>query len=225
MKNASSFGWITALILVAAIVGASMKFVDIDLETLKNEDILTVFLTAIFVALVIERAVEVYANSHFEPKRRHIRQPISILIKRLEIKNKALNAELERPESSDEEEKNARKIELEDLRGKIKDTREKLTAEEEKAIPKLEDLANRKVNYARSLALILGLTASVVGVRVLGQFLPADSAIRSGGGYDSQIFWFHFADIVLTTALLAGGADGIHKIVKRFTDIRDNNQS
>ncbi len=223
MNKATNFGWITVAILAAALGGASMQFVDISLEGLENQQILTVFLTAIFVALVIERAVEVYANSRFEPQRRRLRQQITILTKRTEIKNKALNAELERPESTDEEEKKARQDELKELRKNIRETREDLTKEEENALPQIEALSNRKVNYARSLALILGLTASVVGVRVLGQFLPQDSPVRGGaGGFDTQIFWFHFADIVLTTALLAGGADGIHKIVKRFTDIRDD---
>ena len=33
----------------------------------------------------------------------------------------------------------------------------------------------------------------------------------------SQIFWFRAVDIVLTTLVLAGGADGIHQIIRRAT--------
>jgi hypothetical protein len=31
---------------------------------------------------------------------------------------------------------------------------------------------------------------------------------------------YHFMDVVMTTALLAGGADGIHKLTKRMLDYR-----
>ena len=35
-----------------------------------------------------------------------------------------------------------------------------------------------------------------------------------------QLALFRFMDVVMTTALLAGGADGIHKLIKPFLNYR-----
>ncbi|HEX7120637.1 MAG TPA: hypothetical protein VF212_17725 [Longimicrobiales bacterium] len=59
------------------------------------------------------------------------------------------------------------------------------------------------------LAVALGIAASLLGIRGLESLL-ADGA-QPGTG-------FEFFDIVLTGLVIGGGADGIHKIVKAFTD-------
>jgi hypothetical protein len=55
-----------------------------------------------------------------------------------------------------------------------------------------------------------GLLVSGLGVRALSQFV--DLTAITG----DQVWWFRFGDIVFTGALLAGGADPIHKLLDLY---------
>lgn len=225
-RETQYLGWVSAVVIIGAIVAAALGFVEISLEQLESGDILTLLLTAIFVALVIERAVEVYANNLFDPERAKIRLNASVIESNLAFKERALQTELARTQPDTNVVAN--------LRNLIATAQRDLVAETEKIEPKLAEFRRRKAAYAASLATVLGLAASIVGVRVLGQFIPMDDAGISGelgrmlsAGDEAtrkaaqfQLGALHFVDVVLTTALLAGGADGIHQIIKRFTDIR-----
>jgi hypothetical protein len=66
----------------------------------------------------------------------------------------------------------------------------------------------------------LGLLLAGFGVRFLDQFV----IWRSDGANppnESQLLWFARVDIVLTAALLAGGADPIHKMLTAFRKIME----
>lgn len=76
--------------------------------------------------------------------------------------------------------------------------------------------------YAYAIALILGLLLAYVGVRALSNFYdppPAASPFES----DHQRLMFNLIDLVLSAALLAGGANGIHSAVNMFTAFFDAN--
>jgi hypothetical protein len=66
---------------------------------------------------------------------------------------------------------------------------------------------------ALSVGFVFGAMVSVAGVRALHGLL-ADGASTSG--------WFNFVDIVVTSAMLAGGSEGIHRIANAFTSFMDN---
>jgi hypothetical protein len=68
--------------------------------------------------------------------------------------------------------------------------------------------------YAFSAAFLMGLMAAFVGVRSLGVFLPSTLPSTIGRG---QVGAFTIFDVVLTAALLAGGADGLHAPINAFT--------
>ena len=72
------------------------------------------------------------------------------------------------------------------------------------------------LQWAMPVSFALGLLISALGVRALGQFL--DQAIL----LDSQRWWFNFSDIVFTGALLAGGADPIHKILDLYRKVMES---
>ena len=101
------------------------------------------------------------------------------------------------------------------LIGQVREAQQKLDEISAEMLPELLDIRIKKIRAANSLALILSALVSVVGVRLLGQLVQLDSEQAAGvfGG-----FWqsraFHVTDILLTTLVLAGGADGIHKIIK-----------
>jgi len=76
--------------------------------------------------------------------------------------------------------------------------------------------------YAYSIALTMGLLLAYVGVRALSNLYnppPAASPFQS----DNQRLMFNAVDVVLSAALLAGGAGGIHSIVNSVTTFFDSN--
>lgn len=70
--------------------------------------------------------------------------------------------------------------------------------------------------WAFPMSFIIGLLLASFGVRVIDQFVISASANAPDGPSGNQLWWFHVADIVLTAALLAGGADPIHKLMDTF---------
>ena len=218
-----SFG-VFAIVVVGAGYAAVKGFVGIDLKGLAGGQFGTLMLSIFFVALVIERTVEVYANNRFDPEREAIEQKVSGLEACLICDQAALTAELAGTSPSAEM--------ANTLRTRIATTQSDLVQERLVIVGALNDLKTRKRVFAVALSTLLGLAASVVAVRVLGQFLPmTDNEIGGALGalLDSkdlavkktaelQLSALRFVDIVLTTAVLAGGADGVHRIIKRFTD-------
>jgi len=74
----------------------------------------------------------------------------------------------------------------------------------------------RTMRVAMVAGLVLGIVVSAIGFRVLRTLIdPTTLAADS-----VQLWVFDFVDIVLTGAVLAGGSDGIHKLIevyRRFT--------
>jgi hypothetical protein len=68
------------------------------------------------------------------------------------------------------------------------------------------------------MALAFGLTISAVGIRGL-QFIAEPQAFSKLSAGQTAIFVV--IDVILTGALLAGGADGLHKVVSVFTSFMD----
>ena len=86
----------------------------------------------------------------------------------------------------------------------------------------LSRLRASKVRSASALSVVFGALASVSGVRVLGQFVPMQDGELIGALAESalQLDMFRITDALMTALVLAGGADGIHKMVSRFRSFR-----
>jgi hypothetical protein len=102
------------------------------------------------------------------------------------------------------------------LRGDVADRKqaeiEALRKENQPTDKKEAWLTNYKLEtrqYAFFLAVTLGIIASLLGFRGLANLLEAAPSVGSP---------LAFFDIILTGAVIGGGADGIHKPVKAFTD-------
>jgi hypothetical protein len=67
--------------------------------------------------------------------------------------------------------------------------------------------------WALPISFFLGLVISALGVRAIEQFLDPTTLAKAT---EYQLRSFHFADVVLTAGLLAGGADPIHKVLDAF---------
>ncbi len=211
MATASHLKFMYGVVVIGAAAAAAKGFVPLDFRSLESANILNLLLAAIFTALVIERAVEVWALGAFAPREQAIRSREMVIEGQIARKQKALDDENKRP--------NPDAALLADLREKIGKANAALLVEIERIAPQLQQLKLEKGSKTATLAVLLGLGAAVVGVRVLGQFLPADAATTMD---PVQLGLFRFMDVVMTAALLAGGADGIHKLIKPFLDYRSS---
>ena len=72
--------------------------------------------------------------------------------------------------------------------------------------------------YAFGASLSFSLAAAYVGVRALWPFVDHVSFEKLGS---HQQWMFLVVDVVLSAALLAGGADGIHSVINSFTTFFD----
>lgn len=75
----------------------------------------------------------------------------------------------------------------------------------------LVDYRAQTLQWTMPVAFAFGLVVAAFGVRVLSQFV--DPASAGTNVPHAQTWWFNMSDIVFTGALLAGGADPIHKLL------------
>jgi len=256
-KNPSALAIL--LTIVVAGYAARQGFIEISLRPLESADLGTVFLTLIFTALVIERAVEVFVNNRYDPEEMQIERGIRAARQRLTILREELDAEVARdlPRGADAKAVTAavddKQRAVTVLRSAVEAARDKLVTEKVAALDGQIDLGTRKAAAAGAVATVLGVIAAAAGVRVLGQFLPMDESgvkitgplaqtcagiadtltattdttakealIDSCKAAEWQLTAFRFADVLLTALLLAGGADGIHQLVKDFLSKKDD---
>jgi hypothetical protein len=71
------------------------------------------------------------------------------------------------------------------------------------------------MRWTMPIAFALGLLVSALGVRALSQFVDLTAA-GIGAPIEGQHWWFNMCDILFTGALLAGGADPIHKLLDLY---------
>ena len=71
------------------------------------------------------------------------------------------------------------------------------------------------LQWTMPVGFALGLLISGFGVRALSQFIDPAS-IGAGAATEAQRWWFNMSDILFTGALLAGGADPIHKVLDLY---------
>ena len=241
--------FIAALLAVLAVSVAvgNAGFLEVSLVGLGGE-IFSLLGTVLFAALVVERAVEVYINNAFDPKKAEIYRGVKIAEQRIAIEEGALDREKKR--QADGSSAAGTTKELDDLRLKVTEAREGLLRERKNIIVPLAEYRNSKAAWAGVVATVISLAAAAVGIRILGQFLPTDgngnligplantcvsivtntenvtkvsdlaSAVKVDcQRVDVQLVWFRMVDTLLTTAVLAGGADGIHQIIRRLKSV------
>jgi hypothetical protein len=86
----------------------------------------------------------------------------------------------------------------------------------------LHDYRGKTRLYAFLASLVLGFAVALAGLRTLEQMLdPSLDLSKLPKPLPLQIDYFYIVDVVLTAALLAGGAAGIHSVVDAFTSFFD----
>ena len=138
---------------LAALAAAMRGFAEIPLSDIDAGDLMARFWALVLIALIVERAVEIYMVLRFGPREEGVRLPTD-----------------SRPD---------------------------------------------RARVAQMASFALGLCVALVGLRVLGQFLPTDAALPP-----SQLAAFRFVDVIVTTLVLAGGAEGMHRIARRLSALK-----
>jgi hypothetical protein len=86
----------------------------------------------------------------------------------------------------------------------------------------LHDYRGKTRLYAFLASFILGFAVALAGLRTLEQMLdPSIDLTKLLLTLPRQVGFFYIVDVVLTAALLAGGAAGIHSVVDAFTSFFD----
>jgi len=85
----------------------------------------------------------------------------------------------------------------------------------------LDEYRGDTQRYAFAVSLTLSVLVSIAGVRALGNFVDAGKLKDPAFTHGSQYLFFLCVDVVLSAALLAGGADGIHSVVNAVTSFFD----
>lgn len=220
-KLATGFG---VALLVLSILAAVLGFKEVQLSSTSFDEIGTLLLTLILVALVIERAVEVYVSKRYDPEKLRLRRPLTRAEAKLSKAEKALDEERERRHGSSRAPSPEDQQFMDQL---VKDLQEAHTAvdeADERTWNHLSKLRAAKLRAASVLSLTFGALASVSGVRVLGQFVPTQDEKIIGALADSalQLDAFRVTDALLTALVLAGGADGIHRMISSFRSFRSS---
>ena len=181
---------VLAIVLVLSLTPEPVAF-----KSTAGGEVLSLLGTLLFVALLIERALEVFVNTWRSEGAK------------LTEERDFYKSELGKLEAMTPDEQAARKPEMDDLRSKLK------TADQART-------AYRSVTMQFALwgGLTLGLLTSAVGVRTLQPLVDPASLVRLGA---TQQTFFHVVDVLLTGGLLAGGSDAIHKLTSLYVTIME----
>ena len=214
--------WFGAAILVLSILAAVFGFKEVQFSSNSFEQIGTLLLTLILVALVIERAVEVYVAKRYDAEKLRLRRPLTRAEARLVKAEKTLAEERERRQGTSRQPTQEDQDYMNQLVKDVHDSHSAVDEADEQTWLPLSKLRASKVRAASVLSVVAGALVSVSGVRVLGQFVPMENGEVVGALAESalQLDIFRTTDALLTALVLAGGADGIHKMLSRFKAFR-----
>jgi phage gp16-like protein len=94
--------------------------------------------------------------------------------------------------------------------------------EKKKASDALNAYVGKTTQYAFTVATMFGLVAAMVGIRALWPFLNQNAISYFGTApAAAQKNTFVVFDVVLSAALVAGGANGVHSVITAFTSFFD----
>jgi hypothetical protein len=217
-------------VVIAAVIAALfLQFSPISLTGLDASDVGTKFLTLLFMALVIERSVEIYIKNRFGTKEAELQQPTRIAARAVKAHKDALEAASAAvlPAAANATETKAavkaKYDQVASLQTKLDTARADLLTAKEDAEAGLQNLKSKKKRAATIAALFLSLAVAVVGLRVLAQLVPEQTVESVAAAVNGalQMQAFSAIDILITALLLSGGADGIHQLIKDFLSDAD----
>ena len=241
------FGGLLGVVATLSLLVAAQGYLELQLDSFETTQLGRLFLIVLFAAAIIERAVEVYVNSVFGPTRIALNRDMAIAKRRVGIAEDAVTRETQRQAAPgvtvDDGALQARRDEVSAAQGRLREAmdevHEPLAQQQGKTAARVAVLAIALGFAAAAVGVrVLGQFLHVDGSSLGDAFercqeCPEQPPEQAGAIVDgtpmrscmeafcrrltSQLFWFRAVDILLTTFVLAGGADGIHQIIKRAT--------
>lgn len=211
--------WLSVVCFGLASFFLAGSLVGVTLQEVTPDKVGAALMSLLFVALLIERAVEVFVSPvTSDEKQALVSEQAQVQSRLTDIKAALLPA-------TDPALPVLLPAQIELLKSELaQKTARQL------AIPNEIAGVDRKTQkYALSFSVPISLAVALAGVRALDVFLPGSwvlngavvpagtaQAVFQRGLNGGQLGLFTTVDVILTAALLAGGADGVHKILDRF---------
>jgi len=164
-------------------------------------DVGTALLGFLLVSLFVERAIQVFKNVWREPGKTARVRRVQATNTAIEMKRKALGADPETKAKA----------------AAVADAKE-LAEEKVDAVRDLNDYQSQTREQATWGGVLLGLVIALCGVRALDVFVVDETPLKPEFW---QYYLFGAVDVLVTGALIGGGADGIHRIISVFTTYAD----
>jgi hypothetical protein len=190
-----------------------ISFQAIQLSRPSSADVGGTLLGFLLISLFIERAVEVYTIIWRRPKQLKLASDLRHTKK---AKSDAIHA-LERSGTASSAGQNNKALAAQTAAINIAD------AQIVSLIDTLGSYKSETSKQATTATIFLGLVIAICGIQVLSVFLEnsalvlCENSTTTGCIPSFQYTLFMGVDIVVTAAVLGGGADGIHKIISLFT--------
>ena len=205
---------VTGLAIAATVLG----FKPISLQPDVWAEVINVVAILVVVAVVIERAVEVYVSKRYDMEKFRLNRPITRAKTKLMQAEKAWNEERERRQGS----VNQQGAESDDpvmtkLQKNIEEANDIVDKAEESNWLAISKMQGMKLRDASFLSVVFGFAVALSGVRVLGPLVNIESSANNNLLW--QVGLFQTVDTLLTGLVLAGGAAGVHAMysaLKKF---------
>ena len=208
-------------VLISATIASFFGFREIQFHDVTVAQVTALVATLALVAIVIERAVDVYVAKRYDPEKAAVQRPLERARTKLQKAEQRLADERERLQTLSRDPTQDEKDDLRVLNEAADKTLKEFEEVDDRIWHPLSKVRTAKLRTAALLSLVFGAFAAVSGVRILGQFLPENAWILSDGDAQTyQLFIFRIVDTSLTALLLAGGADAFHKLLSAVKSFR-----
>lgn len=196
MKASALFGLIFVSLVLLALAIAGIGLVSVPMKTSDTAYVLQVLGSLFVIALVCERALEVFVTTWRGPDADRKHEAVVQLEKTITEHSKLSDSE-----------KQAREGELTKVKAAL----------EAAQVAEVEHKQETRT-FALAAAFIVGLLVSLFGVRTLSNLMDV-SLLKPG--YPIQSACLAALDVFLTGCVIAGGSEAIHKIMQAILDVME----
>jgi hypothetical protein len=229
MKKNTRLLFLPIVVSIAVLLPASLTPNLFSFKPFGLDEVFQLLTFLIIISLFLERALEVFITTWRRPKEERIDNQVQSYERRISELKTQIETRIQQPQTvarteeltSENPTKSEKRTELTRSPGNVADLHSMLS----ESLQDLQNERQRRLEYkteTRKIALwtglFIGLLISGVGIRALETLITLrDFSNQQPIFYNLQVCIFRILDTLLTGGLIAGGSEGIHKIVQVFT--------